>query len=158
MNKIDISVVIPVWNTGALLGETVKSVLAQSYESFELILVDDGSTDAETLGLLAGFDDKRIRVLHRQNGGVAEARNTGISAAKGKYVALLDHDDIWHSGKLAAQKKQLDENSDAVLVYSGIAPFGVSESITIPDYKFVGDNAFLSELEQNKIHRSSSRD
>lgn len=150
----EISVIIPVYNTGALLIETVNSVLEQSFTDFELILVDDGSREP-TREIIAGFTDERIVVITQPNGGVASARNTGISAARGRYIALLDHDDLWHKDKLLIQKQMLDSDSEAVLVYSPIEVFGSSDTIDIPDYGIVGSDAFVSELEQNKIHSTS---
>ena len=149
-----ISVIIPVYNTGTLLRETVNSVLEQSFSDFELILVDDGSND-ETKQIISSFDDTRIKVIRKENGGVASARNTGILAAEGDYVALLDHDDLWHKEKLKVQKALLDADEDAVLVYSPIESFGTSDTIQIPEYDIIEGNAFLSELEQNKIHSTS---
>ena len=151
----EISVIIPVYNTPEkILSETISSVLGQSFPDFELIIVDDGSND-ETRAILDRLKDERIRVIHQTNGGVARSRNTGIEAACGKYIALLDHDDLWHKDKLARQKQILDENIDTVLVYSPVEPFGKSETIQIPAYAEVGSNAFLSELEQNRIHSTS---
>lgn len=150
----EISVIIPIYNTGTLLRETVKSVLEQSFSAFELILVDDGSNE-ETQKIISSFDDQRIRVIRKENGGVASARNTGILAANGDYIALLDHDDLWHKDKLKFQKALLDADKDAVLVYSSIESFGTSDTIQIPEYSIIEGNAFLSELEQNKIHSTS---
>ena len=150
----DISVIIPVYNTGTLLCETVNSVLGQSFSDFELILVDDGSKQ-ETKEIINSFTDSRIKIIFKENGGVASARNTGLAAAKGTYIALLDHDDLWHKDKLSRQKSMLDKDNDAVLVYSPIECFGSSDTISIPNYECVNGNAFLSELQQNKIHSTS---
>lgn len=89
-----ISVIIPVYNVEKYLRECVDSVLAQTYSNFEVILVDDGSTDSspEICDEYAKLDD-RIRVIHRQNGGLSVARNTGLDDAKGEYVYFLDSDD-----------------------------------------------------------------
>ena len=90
-----VSIVIPTKDRVALLGATLDSVLAQTYSSWELIVVDDGSTDS-TPDLLAGYDDPRLRVLnHPESRGVAAARNTGLHAATGTYVAYLDSDNTW---------------------------------------------------------------
>ena len=150
----DISVIIPVYNTGALLRETVHSVLEQSFADFELILVDDGS-NAQTQQILSSFEDERITVIHRENGGVASARNTGLAAAGGDYIALLDHDDLWHKDKLKNQKRMLDAHNDAVLVYSSVEVFGKSETVQVPEYEVINGEAFVSELRQNKIHSTS---
>ena len=89
-----ISVICPVYNAEKYLARAVKSVLAQSFEDFELILVDDGSTDnsGELCDAFAA-EDKRVRVIHQANGGVSRARNAGIDSARGEYIAFIDSDD-----------------------------------------------------------------
>ena len=91
-----ISVIVPVYKVEAYLPACVESVLAQTYQNFELILVDDGSPD-NCPALCDDFAarDSRIRVIHKENGGVSSARNAGIDAAKGDYLAFLDSDDLW---------------------------------------------------------------
>jgi glycosyltransferase involved in cell wall biosynthesis len=91
-----ISVVIPVYKVEAYLPACVESVLAQTWQDFEIILVDDGSPDRS--GQICdeyAARDSRIRVIHKENGGVALARNIGIAQARGKYFAFLDSDDVW---------------------------------------------------------------
>lgn len=112
-----ISVVMPVYNSRRFLPEAVKSVLVQSYDSFELILVDDCSTDGS--GALIeelALSDSRIRIIkNRENLGVARTRNIGIAAATGDYIALLDSDDIWTADKLQRQLSIAEkENCDIV--------------------------------------------
>jgi teichuronic acid biosynthesis glycosyltransferase TuaG len=100
-----VSVVMPAHNSQASLSESVQSVLAQTYSDWELIIVDDASRDG-TLALARQFasNDPRIRVLPlEQNVGVAEARNRGISTARGQYLAFLDSDDLWLPNKLQTQ-------------------------------------------------------
>jgi glycosyltransferase involved in cell wall biosynthesis len=94
-------VVIPTYNRAALIGGAIQSVLAQTAPNVEVIVVDDGSTDG-TDKELAQFGD-RIRVLRQQNGGVSAARNAGIRAACGKWIAFLDSDDRWEPRKLERQ-------------------------------------------------------
>lgn len=91
-----ISVIIPVYNVERYLKECVDSVLAQDYKDIEIILVDDGSTDASPL-ICDQLEEKsnRIITIHKQNGGASDARNTGIKAATGKYILFLDGDDFW---------------------------------------------------------------
>jgi len=101
-----VSVIIPTYNRAWILREAVDSVLGQDFESFELIVVDDGSTD-DTAEILAAYGD-RLRVIRQENRGVSAARNTGIRAAGGTLIAFLDSDDFWLPGKLACQVAYLE--------------------------------------------------
>lgn len=93
-----ISVIIPTYNRAHCIESCLQSVLDQTYENFEVILVDDGSTD-NTYEVVQPYFD-RIRYIHQPNRGIAVARNKGIEAAKGDWIALQDSDDIWHPGNL----------------------------------------------------------
>jgi glycosyltransferase involved in cell wall biosynthesis len=93
------SVIIPTYNRAALIGQAVDSVFAQMYNDYEVIVVDDGSTD-RTTDVLQDYGD-RIRVLHQQNTGPGAARNAGVRQARGVYVAFLDSDDVWFPWTLA---------------------------------------------------------
>ncbi len=97
-----ISVIIPTYNRVAFLARAVESVLGQSFADFELLVVDDGSTD-ETNSVLAQFSDTRLKILRQENKGVSAARNVGLRAAKGDFFALLDSDDFWEKEKLGRQ-------------------------------------------------------
>jgi teichuronic acid biosynthesis glycosyltransferase TuaG len=100
-----VSVVMPAYNSQGSLAQSVRSVLQQTYPNWELLIIDDASSD-ETLPLANQFahDDERIHVIStRHNGGVADARNIGIGAAKGQYLAFLDSDDLWLPEKLKVQ-------------------------------------------------------
>jgi glycosyltransferase involved in cell wall biosynthesis len=99
-----ISVVVPAYNAVATLDETMRSALRQTHANLEVVVVDDGSKDA-TLAMAQSYaaQDARVRVISKPNGGVAAARNTGIEAARGDYIALLDADDLWHPDKLRQQ-------------------------------------------------------
>jgi hypothetical protein len=88
------SIVMPVWNKRAYLEATIASVLAQEWREFELIAVDDGSTDG-SLEILRGFDDPRLRLVTQSNAGPGAARNVGIEAARHEWIAFLDADDLW---------------------------------------------------------------
>jgi len=105
-----ISVIIPTYNRWPWVGEAVQSVLAQSYRSFELIVVDDGSTDvtAQEMGKFAGD----LRLVRQSRRGVAAARNRGVTLARGKYIAFLDSDDLWLPDKLAIQTAFMGQNLD----------------------------------------------
>ena len=95
MNPL-ISVIIPVYKVEDYLTACVESVLAQTYQTFEIILVDDGSPDnCPQMCDEFAARDSRIRVIHKPNGGLSSARNAGIDGAKGEYLAFLDSDDLW---------------------------------------------------------------
>lgn len=97
-----ISVVIPLYNKEKLIGKTLRSVLEQTYQDFEIVVVNDGSTD-NSVTEVEKIADPRIRLIHQQNAGVSAARNKGISEAKGEFIALLDGDDLWKPEYLATQ-------------------------------------------------------
>ncbi|MFM8333645.1 MAG: glycosyltransferase family 2 protein [Candidatus Methylumidiphilus sp.] len=111
-----ISVIIPSYNCELYITETISSVLNQTYKDFELIVVDDGSTD-KTQEIVASFGSP-VRLVMQQNSGVCKARNRGIDEAKGRFICLLDHDDHWFPDKLGRQIKAFDENPDVGVVYS----------------------------------------
>jgi GT2 family glycosyltransferase len=103
-----VSVIIPTFNRWPLVGEAIESVLVQSYSDFELIVVDDGSTD-ETQKELAKFGS-RLRLFVKAREGVAAARNFGVSRAVGRYVAFLDSDDLWQPKKLEMQTALMERD------------------------------------------------
>lgn len=119
-----VSVIIPTYNYARFLGEAVDSALAQTHPPLEVIVVDDGSTDA-TSDVLASYGD-RIRVLRQGNQGVATARNTGIAAARGEYLAFLDADDIWKPRKLELQMARFEADPSFGLVLCGWESFDPS--------------------------------
>lgn len=115
-----VSVLIPVFNGAATLGETLASVQAQTITDFEVIIIDDGSKD-DTAAVAARFAaaDSRFRLVRRDNGGVAAARNSGLELARAALIAPLDADDLWHPEKLERQLRCLDAAEPrTVLVYS----------------------------------------
>ena len=107
-----VSAIIPCHNRAWILKEAVESVLAQDFRDFELIVVDDGSTD-NTRKILAAYPD--IRVIRQDHAGVSSARNRGIRRAKGEYIAFLDSDDLWLPGKLSAQLAFFKKRPDALV-------------------------------------------
>jgi glycosyltransferase involved in cell wall biosynthesis len=115
-----VSVVLPSYNRAHLIRRAIASVLSQSYRAFELIVVDDGSTDG-TREVADTFDDPRIQYIrHSRNRGAAAARNTGIEASQGEYIAFQDSDDEWLPHKLERQMDVLTRSSPQIgVIYSG---------------------------------------
>jgi glycosyltransferase involved in cell wall biosynthesis len=103
-----VSVVIPTYNRWPMIAEAVQSVLTQTFEPFELIVVDDGSVDP-TMALL-NRRDSRLIVVSQRRAGVAAARNAGVAVSRGKYIAFLDSDDLWSPAKLAVQTNFMEQN------------------------------------------------
>lgn len=103
-----ISVIIPLYNKETQIGRTLKSVLSQSYQDFEVVIVNDGSTDS-SVDIVHKIDDPRIRVINQKNAGVAVARNNGIAMARGEFIALLDGDDLWKETYLETQFRLAQE-------------------------------------------------
>ena len=120
-----ISVIIPLYNKEKSIANTIFSVLNQKFHDFELIVVDDGSTD-HSLGVVNGIYDKRIRLISQTNGGVSEARNNGIRLAKFDYIALIDADDLWDDHFLVEMVRLIQEFPDASL-------YGCASTIENPD-------------------------
>jgi len=138
-----VSVIIPTYNSARFLTEAVGSVLAQTFRDFEILVIDDGSTD-ETQDVLRQYGSP-VRCIHQQNSGVAVARNRGIMESRGRYVAFLDADDTWLPDKLERQMNALSsESGGAGFCYSA---FTVVDS----DLKLVRVN-------QSKRHASALED
>jgi glycosyltransferase involved in cell wall biosynthesis len=133
-----VSIVIPVFNNAATIARAIASVLAQRFDGgkIEVIVVNDGSTDGSA-EILRGFGD-RVRVIDQPNRGAAAARNAGVAAAYGEYLAFLDADDAWLSHKLAATVPLLERNPAVVLVFCDAIPVDtdgapVGRSYVTPD-------------------------
>lgn len=129
-----VSVIIPAYNAERWIGEAIASVLSQTYRELEIIVVDDGSSDA-TCRIVKDYGDSVI-YLHKSNGGQGSARNTGILNATGQYIAFLDADDAWLPTKLEVQMKVLGGNSDLQWVYSDALVF---EGVTGRQLYVMGD-------------------
>jgi glycosyltransferase involved in cell wall biosynthesis len=119
----DISVIIPVYNSESFIESCLESIYAQSYTKFEIIVVNDGSTDG-TLEVLKN-QKPEITIINKRNGGVSSARNLGIQEACGKYIAFIDSDDRWHPEKLKIQLDVMENNLDLLACYTKVinAPF-----------------------------------
>lgn len=120
MGSPRVTVLMTTYNGAALIGESIASIIAQTYSDFELLVVDDASTD-ETRAVVEGFADPRIRLLLLpENRGIVAARNIGFAETRGRYVAALDHDDLSDPGRLAIQVAHLDAHPEIVLVASEV--------------------------------------
>ncbi|MGL5892694.1 MAG: glycosyltransferase family 2 protein, partial [Bacteroidia bacterium] len=119
---ITVSVVVPAYNAEPFIAETIESVLAQTLQNWELIVVDDGSTD-KTVSVAEQFcGDERISIIRQKNAGVSAARNAGLLPAKGKYVAFLDADDVWLPENLKRKVAllELPGNEPAMLAHAAV--------------------------------------
>ena len=119
-----VSVIVPCYNRADIVGETIESVLAQSYQLLEIIIVDDGSTD-DTREVVTRYSDPRIRYFYKTNGGLSSARNAGLDEARGEFIAFLDSDDVWHPWKLSAQIEIFSRYGSVGLVWSDMSTFEV---------------------------------
>ncbi len=117
-----VAVVIPAWNAGRWIAATLDSVLAQSYRPLDIVVVDDGSTD-DTAAVVARYAPT-VRYLHQRNQGQAAARNHGVSASRGEFIAFLDSDNLWLPDKLAHQVALLHACPGAPLAFCNYVGFG----------------------------------
>lgn len=156
--NIQVTIIIPTYNRAALLPKTINSVLNQTYNDFELLILDDASTD-DTKEIIAPFlKDKRIRfITHHQNIGIAANRNYGITHARGAYIAMLDSDDVWlDQNKLAEQVKFLDKNPACAIIGTWMIQINEQDQI-LRKIKFVEEDNGIrrSLLYRNHIAQSS---
>jgi glycosyltransferase involved in cell wall biosynthesis len=141
-----VSIIIPVYNRQDLIVRTLNSVLSQDFEDYEIIVVDDSSTDDTKSVVMKIGDERIVYIEHEKNKGANVARNTGIMHAKGKYVAFLDSDDEWLPEKLKKQVEKIEATAEKVgVVYCGYW-------IALNGKKFIGhvpkkrEDIFLDEL------------
>lgn len=115
-----ISVILPAYNAGATIRESVVSILNQSFENFELIIIEDGSQD-DTHRQLVNFNDSRVRIIyHKENLGLVMSLNEGVDAARGKFIARMDADDVSLPNRLAEQLSFMNKNDDVQMLSSTI--------------------------------------
>ncbi|MEH6405839.1 MAG: glycosyltransferase [Leeuwenhoekiella sp.] len=154
------SVIIPVYNKANFISETLQSVLNQNYRDFEIIAVNDGSTD-NSLEILKGFKVENLRIINQENSGLSNARNTGINEAKGTLIALLDGDDLWlpdHLKNLSFLAKNWPEASIFGTAYTELFPKGNTVnpkiSVALPQPGVIAD-FFEANFNQPLITPSS---
>jgi glycosyltransferase involved in cell wall biosynthesis len=122
MSNLLVSTIIPVYNGERYVAEAIASVLAQSYATVEVLVVDDGSQD-HTRQVVQAITDPRVRYLHQSNQGAALARNLGIATAQGDFFAFLDADDLWAGEKLAWQMAELAARPELEMVFGHYTEF-----------------------------------
>ena len=142
-----VSVIVPIFNAEKSIKRSIESILNQIYEVFELILIDDGSTDS-TLNICKDYaeNDNRVKVIHKNNGGVSSARNLGLAKAIGKYVAFVDADD-WVGPEYLNNLVSAAEAEDADLVinYADVYLQGQGEKENYPE-QLIKNNDYTSGL------------
>jgi glycosyltransferase involved in cell wall biosynthesis len=115
---LKVSIVMPVYNTGEILRTTIEAILAQTFTEWELLLIDDGSSDnSGNICDEYATKDNRIKVFHKKNGGICDARNYGLEQATGEYIAFCDHDDKYHSNLLEKVLDVADRYSCDIVKY-----------------------------------------
>lgn len=146
-----VSVVIPAYNKGDIIKETIDSALAQTYPNIEIIVINDGSTD-NTAEIVKSIKDDRIKYYYQPNSGLpAKPRNKGVELAKGEYVAFLDHDDLWMENKLEKQISIIEKDPQIALVTSNALFILTDKKTNIPIIKgvksgYFNDRDFLPEM------------
>lgn len=145
MSNPNVSVIIPTYNAESFLAETIQSVLDQAYTEFELIIVDDASTD-QTSKIIQGFDDPRIKFIqHEKNLGADMARHNGLQVSSGEIVTFWDHDDLFHPENIQTHVAYLESHPDVDLTYNGRFELNYS-SKTIRDLWRPPDHISLADL------------
>lgn len=134
------SVIIPVFNKALFIGETLNSVLAQTFTDFEIIIVNDGSTD-ESEAIIKGFNDSRIRYYYQENAGVAVARNFGIDKAQGEFICFLDADDYWYPNFLETMQSYIQKLPEAS-VFACAIEVETKRNRFIPQYSIAKKSDF----------------
>lgn len=130
-----VSVVVPTFNREHLIGRTIESVLRQTYDAVEIVVVDDGSTDGTAETIARGYgSDARVRYVRQENGGPASARNHGLREARGAYVALLDSDDTWAPWKLSLQVRCMERHPELGMTWTDMAMIDPAGNVVDPAY------------------------
>lgn len=145
-----VSVVIPAYNAMNYLPATMGSLLNQTFEDFEVIVVNDGSSD-ETEEWVSQIENSKIKLISQENKGLAGARNTGIAHAKGEYIAFLDADDLWEPTKLEKQVTVLEENPEVGLVYTWVALIDEQGEFTGRIFKNNAEGDVWNQLTERNI-------
>ena len=135
VNKIFISVIIPLYNKAEYIIDTLNSVKNQSYKNFEIIIINDGSTD-NSLELVSTYEGSKITIINQVNQGVSVARNNGIEAAKGEFIAFLDADDYWYTNHLELLNQSIKEFPNEVVFCSNYEIYITKKNIKKTAFSF----------------------
>lgn len=146
MQKELVSIILPTYNRDWIISRAIESVLSQSYTNYELIIIDDGSTD-NTLEVIEPYGNK-VKYFYVENSGVAAARNKGISLSEGEFIAFIDSDDIWEVDKLEKQVLLFDNNPSYDLCYCGVNYYhnNALERDTLSHYGLIKNGFVFSKL------------
>ena len=132
-----VSIIMPCYNDGEYIQEAINSVMSQTYQSIELVIINDGSTDLATIKIISSLDDPRIKVLNSENLRPAGARNKGIESANGKYILPVDSDDIIDSTYIEKAVKIIENDEEIGVVYCQADLFGLRTGRwDLPNYSF----------------------
>ena len=147
-----VSIITPLYNSSDFVGNTIKSVLAQTYQNWELIIIDDASTDGSAkIAESFATKDKRIKLIKLDsNKGPAAARNRGIKEASGRYIAFLDSDDLWHEEKLYKQLKFMKKNHYA-FTYTGFEKINEEGKVIGTIFPYKEEVCYYDLLKSNHI-------
>ena len=154
-NSPKVSIILPTYNRAHIIEKAIQSVLNQTYQDFEIIIIDDGSKD-DTKKIIRGFQEKDNRIKYirfEENKGAAAARNAGIKMSKGEYITFQDSDDEWLPEKLEKQMKIIETSSENIVVYCGFWRIDGDEKTYIPDINIsnIRNNPLL-HIKNNQIH------
>ncbi|MGD1703491.1 glycosyltransferase [Dapis sp. BLCC M229] len=150
-----ISVVIPVFNGQNTIKKTIESVLNQTWKDYELIIINDGSTDS-TEEVISNISDPRIKVFNYPNAGPSASRNRGTTIASGKYISFIDADDLWTPDKLEKQLQKLEENPQAKLAYSWTNYIDESDNFLYPGGHITANGNVYEKLLLNNFLENGS--
>jgi len=129
-----VSIVVPAYNCESLIGETIKSILMQTYSNFELLIIDDGSTDNTQL-IIKSFNDDRIKYFYQENhGGPSKARNRGIKESLGDYIFIFDSDDLMRPQKIELSVNAMENNMEADILFTRFSLIDESNKTLREDY------------------------
>ncbi|QKY15557.1 glycosyltransferase family A protein [Halorubrum sp. CBA1229] len=154
VDTVDTTIIIPVYEQPELLSDALESVFQQTYDQFEVVVVDDNSS-ADIDAVVSEFPNARL-VSHEKNLGAGAARNTGVEAARGTFLAFLDADDTWKETKLEKQHRVFEERYDEIgLVYTGFVQYEL-DGTEWERYPEARGDIYVDELERDRVHPTST--